>query len=78
MKKRRRKAELEAQYASKPAPSSSLNTKSQKVSSIDTASSGQHTDAQARPSPQRSNDQDVIDKYLATKPYKARKGDRFS
>lgn len=78
MKRRRLKATLEAEYNSTSLPPKAPNSKSHDhAGSPSTEASSDPAPADHSPA-HGGQDGAIVDKYLATKPYRAKKGDRFS
>ena len=78
MKRRRLKADLEAEYNSRPVPHKQDHRKADDHAGSPSAEAS-HDPAPANGGPDNGGrNGGVVDKYLANKPYRSTKGDRFS
>ncbi|KAG8529817.1 uncharacterized protein KY384_005298 [Bacidia gigantensis] len=77
MKRRRLKANIEADYTSKSTPSKKLHRKANDLAASPNVEAS-HDPTPADRSTDNSAQDEVVGKYLSARPFKAKKGDRFS
>ena len=79
MNKLRRTAQIEAEYASRPISHKPPSRKSEKKRTVPVTTASDHRETDVPSSIQDPTpDDDLVNKYLAKKPYISKKGDRFS
>ena len=77
-KRRRLKESLDAEYLSKPSKPKGNHRKPVDHASSPSSEASKDLAASGHPEDNAANKSDVDNQYLATKPYRSRKGDRFS
>ena len=78
MKRRRLKANLEAEYNSRPLPPKAPTPKSHDHAGSPSTEASSDPAPADQPSTHGGHDGAIVDRYLANRPYRAKKGDRFS